>query len=94
MNDSSFFGLNLSELVFRECKAHNVDFAEGQFQNADFSFSDFTESTFNNTNLTGVNFTEATDYNIDIYSNIIKNARFSRHEAVQLLSSLEIELVD
>jgi len=44
--------------------------------------------------LTGTDFTEATNYNIDIYFNEIKRAKFSRYEAVRLLNSLGIELVD
>ncbi|WP_281662138.1 MULTISPECIES: pentapeptide repeat-containing protein [Halomonadaceae] len=94
LNDSSFYGLSLQDLVLEECKAHNVDFREGDFSNSNFTYSDLSGCFFVNTNLTGADFSEASDYNIDIYRNIIKKAKFSRFEAVRLLDSLEIELVD
>ncbi len=94
INDSSFFGLSLEEMVIEECKAHDVDFREGNFSEANFTYTDFTGSLFNKTNLTGADFTEATNYNIDIYFNEIKRAKFCRHEAVRLLESLDIELID
>jgi len=94
INDSCFFGLSLSEIVCEECKAHDVDFREGDFSEANFMFTDFSNSLFSETNLTGADFTEATNYNINIYHNEIKRAKFSRYEAVRLLNSLDIELVD
>ena len=94
LNDCSFYGLSLQDLVLEECKAHNVDFREGNFSNSNFTYTDLSGSFFGNTNLSGVDFSEATDYDIDIYRNIIEKAKFSRFEAVSLLDSLDIELVD
>lgn len=94
VNDCSFYGLSLHELVLEECKAHSVDFREGDFSSANFSHTDLSGSFFTNTNLSGADFSEATNYDIDIYQNEIKRATFSRYEAVRLLDSLEIELVD
>jgi len=94
INDSSFFGLSLEEMVLEECKAHDVDFREGDFCESNFTYTDFLNSLFNNTNLAGADFTEAVNYNIDIYFNEIKRAKFSRYEAVRLLNNLDIELVD
>lgn len=84
----------MQDLVMEECKAHNVDFREGDFSNSNFTYTDLSGCFFSNTNLSGADFSEATDYDIDVYQNIIKKAKFSRLEAVRLLSSLEIELVD
>jgi len=94
INDSSFFGLNLDEIVIEECKAHDVDFRDGSFCRADFTYTDFTNSLFGKTNLSGADFSEATNYDIDIFNNKISKARFSRYEAVRLLNSVDIELVD
>ena len=94
LNESSFYGLSLQDLVLEECKAHNVDFREGDFSNSNFTYTDLSGSYFSNTNLYGADFSEATDYDIDIYQNRIEKAKFSRFEAVRLLDSLEIELVD
>lgn len=94
INDSSFFGLGLNELVLEHCKAHDVDFRSGTFTKAKFSYTDFTNSLFMKTNLREADFSEAENYDIDIFNNEIKAARFSRHEAVRLLNGLDIELVD
>ena len=94
VNDSVFFGLHLSELTLVQCKAHDVDFREGNFTDANFSGSDFSYSQFHSTNLSGADFSDAENYAIDLRINTLKGARFSRMEAVCLLESLDIELVD
>jgi len=94
VNDSVFFGLHLSELKLVACKAHDVDFRDGNFADADFSGTDFSYSQFHSTNLSRANFTDAVNYAIDLRINILKGARFSRMEAVALLESLDIELGD
>lgn len=94
MNDSSFFGLALSELVLEHCKAHDVDFRNGNFSKSTFVYTDFTNSLFMKTNLQETDFSEAENYDIDIFNNDIKSARFSRLEAVRLLNCLDIELTD
>jgi fluoroquinolone resistance protein len=94
LNDSSFFGTHLQELMIEDCKAHDVDFREANLSEAVFTLTDFSSSLFNNTNLTYADFTDANNYTIDIYNNDIKGAKFCRVEAVSLLESLDIELVD
>jgi uncharacterized protein YjbI with pentapeptide repeats len=94
LNDCSFFGLNLPELVIRDCKAHNTDMREGDFNHADFTYTDLSYSLFGNTNLSEADFSEASHYDIDIHSNTLKGATFSRFEAVRLLESLDIKLLD
>jgi len=94
LNDSSFYGLPLPELILEECKAHQVDFREGGFSRANFTYTDFGGSQFGHCDLGEADFSEAADYDIDVYQNNIKGAKFSRFEAVRLLESLEVELVD
>jgi len=94
INDSTFFGLSLNEIIMEECTAHDVDFREGSFCKANFMFSDLLNSLFKETDLTGADFTEAINYQIDINYNKINKAKFSRYEAVNLLESLDIVLVD
>ena len=94
INDSSFFGLNMKGMVLVECKAHDVDFREGNFTDANFTLTDFAHSVFNKTNLTCANFQDATNYRIDINNNKVTRAKFSRQEAVSLLEGLGIDLVD
>lgn len=93
-NDSSFYGLALSELQMDECKLHDVDFREADLSEANFSYSDFAHSLFHRTNLQAADFTEAVNYDLDIANNNVKSARFSRLEAVRLLETLGLDLVD
>ena len=94
LNDSTFFGMALVGLVASDCKLHRVDFRDGNFTRADFSASEFTGSLFNNTNLTEANFSDALEYDIDLNFNKLNNAKFSRVEALRLLTHLGINLVD
>lgn len=55
---------------------------------------DLSESLFNKTILYAANLTGSWDYNINVLNNTINKAKLSRLEAVLLLESLGIELVD
>lgn len=94
LNDSSFLSLSLREMIMTECKAHDVDFREADLTQADFSYTDFTNSLFNKTLLTEVNFAEAINYNINIFQNEVKRAKFTLPEAMSLLQHLDIELLN
>ena len=75
------------------CKAHEVDFRSTNLSEASLCFTDFSYSQFHQINLYKADFEDAFHYAIDIFSNKIKGARFSRDEAVSLLEGLEIELI-
>ncbi|MBR9828088.1 MAG: pentapeptide repeat-containing protein [Oceanospirillales bacterium] len=94
LNDASFFGLTLHGLKLDACKLHEVDFREGDFTGAAMTHCDFSQSLFMHTNLRAVDFTESCHFSIDVLENQLAKARFSRHEALGLLDSLNIELVD
>jgi len=94
LNDSIFFGLELAEIMIKDCKVYEVDFREANLERADFSGSDLNASIFNETNLTAADFTDATSYAIDFKYNKISKAKFNRCEAIRLLNSLDIILVD
>lgn len=94
LNSSSFFGLYLQELKLEACQAHDVNFTEADCEYASFLQTDFLNSTFHHTKLIKADFTDATNYQIDIATNKITGAKFSLPEAISLLSSLHIELVD
>ncbi|MBD8514621.1 pentapeptide repeat-containing protein [Photobacterium sp. WH24] len=94
LNDASFFGLTLNELRLDDCKLHDVDFREGDYKDSVMTFCDFTHSLFMRSDLRRVDFTESTHYNIHVLDNQVEGAKFSRFEALHLLESLGIELVD
>ena len=94
LNDSNFYGLTQDRIEIKECSAKELDFRSGSFKNADFGSSDFKEALFGNTHLEYANFTDATNTNIDLKNNYLKGAIFSRFEALYLLESMGIVLVD
>jgi uncharacterized protein YjbI with pentapeptide repeats len=94
LNSSSFYGLNLEGLILRECEAKDVDFREANLCWGIFVYADFQDSLFFNTNLSKANFSHAKGFDIDVKTNILEGAVFSRNEAVRLLEGLGIELSD
>ena len=94
LSDGSFFGLQLSETILENCKAHDIDLREADFSESNFRGTDFRHSLFHRTNLAGADFEDAHSFTIDVTTNEIQRARFCRDEAVNLLLSLDIELVD
>ncbi|PHM61955.1 pentapeptide repeat-containing protein [Xenorhabdus ishibashii] len=94
LTNSSFLGLKLHSLKMEECRLVDVDFRESDLSNSVLTGCDFSGSLFNKTVLRSVNFTYSWGYNIDILNNTVVKAKFSRLEALSLLESLGIELVD
>lgn len=93
LNDSSFYGLKLHDIVLQECELQNVDFREGDFTQANFSKSNLNEALFANTMLEKANFIDATNMYIDITINHVAQAKFRRMDAVVLLEPLGLDLV-
>ena len=94
LNYASFFGLRLKGRKLSGCTALEVDFAEADLTDADCTGTDFQKSRFLNTNLTRADFTDARNYIISPLLNKIKHAKFSLPEAMSLLYSLDITLVN
>ena len=94
LNDSNFYGLSQDRIEMKECSAKEIEFRSGSFKNADFSSSDFKGSLFSNTHLEYANFSDASNTNINLKNNYLKGARFSRYEALYLVESMGIVLVD
>ena len=94
LNDSNFYGLLQDRIEIRECSAKELDFRSGSFKNANFSSSDLKGTLFGDTHLEYANFSDASNTNIDLKTNYLKGAIFSRYEALYLLESMGIVLVD
>ena len=77
----------------RECRITQVDFQNATLEKADFRGSDLKGSLFGNTHLEYANFTDAHNINLDLRTNHLKGAIFSRFEALSLLEFMEIVLV-
>ena len=94
LNDSNFFGLTLEGMVMKQCRAKEVDLRNATLQNANFKGTDFKGALFANTHLEGADFTDSTNTMIDVRSNHLKGAIFSRYEALFLLETIGIVLAD
>jgi uncharacterized protein YjbI with pentapeptide repeats len=92
ISHSSFFGLELADLLIEECKAHDVDFREANLNHASFVGTDLQNSLFMHTNLKHADFTNAINYTIDIHFNAINQASFSFPDVIALLQNLDIKI--
>lgn len=91
---SIFFGLELKKLRMKNCIAHEVNFAETDLEGATFTGTDFKDAVFLRTNLTKADFVGAENYTLSVTDNKTKGARFALPEAIRLLYSLDITVVD
>ena len=90
----TFIGLTLRGIQIKECMAMDVDFREADLSQADFSGTDLSKSIFSNTNLSEADLSRARNYGIDPAQNTLNQAKFSLPEAMSLLYSLDIVLVE
>ncbi|WP_131783766.1 pentapeptide repeat-containing protein [Legionella gresilensis] len=89
---SSFYGLDLKEIIIEECIAHDVDFREGNFSKGNFMLTNFERSLFIHTNLNSTSFIDAINYSINPTENDIRKAKFSIPEVLSLLRGFQIEI--
>jgi uncharacterized protein YjbI with pentapeptide repeats len=94
LNYSVFMGANLKDVKITGCSAREVDFSEAILKQVDASGSDFIGSRFVNTDLTEADFSRAMNYQINATQNKLKGTKFSLPEAMSLLRSLDIQLVE
>ena len=94
ISHATFFGVNLREAMFVKCRIHDVDFREADLTRANLQYSDLLKSLFMHSDLTEADFSYADHYRIDVNFNKITRAKFMLPEAVALLYSLDIELID
>ncbi len=94
LNHSTFIGLTLKEIQIKDCIASDVDFREADLTRSGFRGTDLAESLFSNTNLTKADLSQARNYTISPQENTLKGAKFSLPEAMSLLYSLDIKLID
>jgi uncharacterized protein YjbI with pentapeptide repeats len=94
ISHSTFIGLSLKEIRIKECIATDVDFREADLTKADFADTDLSESLFGCTNLTEADLSSARNYHISPEQNVLKQAKFSLPEAMALLYSMDIVLIE
>jgi fluoroquinolone resistance protein len=94
ISHSTFIGLRLKGIQIKDCVAADVDFREADLSQADLAGTDLSGSMFGNTDLTQADLSRARNYTIDPGQNVLSQAKFSLPEAMSLLYSLDIVLVE
>lgn len=92
ISHSSFFELELREIIIEECKAHDVDFRGCDLSNGRFILTDFQNSLFLNSKLYAADFTDAINYSINPQENDIRKGKYSMPDAINLLHYFDIEI--
>lgn len=92
ISHSSFFELELRDIVIEECKAHDVDFRGCDLSNGNFFLTDFEGSLFMHSTLYAANFIDAINYNINPLENDIREGKYSMPDAINLLNHFKIEI--
>ncbi len=92
LNYSNFSLLKLSKTHIIDCEAKECVFTETDLSESKLNSTDFSGSNFLKTNLTKADFRGAKNYLIDINTNIIKHAKFSFPEVINLLKNLDIDV--
>jgi fluoroquinolone resistance protein len=94
ISHSTFIALRLKGIQIRDCVAVDVDFREADLAQADFGGTDLSKSMFGKTDLSEADLSRARNYSIDPGRNVLKGAKFSLPEAMSLLHSMDIVLVE
>ena len=92
LNLSSFFNLKLKSTSFKSCKLEQVDFTNADLSSSKFIECNLYRAVFDNTNLEKADFKTSYNLTINPETNWIKNARFSKENALGLLSTYQINI--
>ena len=93
MHYTSFFGMNLENIHFKDSDLKESDFTDITATNKVFDGCDFLDCSFDQSNLQGADFTNAKNYHINPLKNQIKKARFSAPGLIGLVSDFGFELI-
>lgn len=87
-----FRNLNLKKISFLGSKFKEVQFLNDNLTKVNFANTEFIDTIFNKCDLTKANFVGSKNYLIDPTINIIKKAKFSFPEVLNILKTLDIEI--
>ncbi|MFV0395203.1 MAG: pentapeptide repeat-containing protein [Coprobacillaceae bacterium] len=89
---NDFYEMKLTDLDFSNCDFTGSIFESCNFTKTSFKKSEFKESTFTSNNLSLADFRQAKNYFIDPSHNIIKQAKFTYPDVLNLLASFNLEI--
>ncbi|WP_033962333.1 pentapeptide repeat-containing protein [Psychroserpens jangbogonensis] len=89
---SSFYNLKLKSTSFNSCKLEQTDFTNTDLSASKFIECNLYQTVFDNTNLEKVDFVTSYNLSINPETNRIKNASFSKENALGLLTTYKINI--
>lgn len=92
LKHASFYGLKLSDTIFRECNLGECDFTAADLDRVLFESCDLSGAVFTDCRMEETDFRGARNYLIDPATNYLKRTRFSMPEVLGLLGHLDIEI--
>ena len=87
---SSFFEMDMSNTLFKNCKLHQVDFANTILSDVVFEDCDLADAVFDGSHLERADFTSGFNFTIDPSKNSIKKAKFTKEGLIGLLKKYDI----
>lgn len=90
LNHSSFLGLKLKKMIFKNCQLVGVDFSEADLSAVVFEECNLSQAIFDRTNLEKADFRTAVYYTLDLEKNKVKKAKFSAAGLIGLLGKYDI----
>ena len=92
LNLSSFYQVNVSNVVFTKCRLHEVDFSKANLTGCMFADCDLRGAVFSDTNLEKADLRTAYNVTIDPERNRLKKAKFSLQNVAGLLVKYGVEI--
>ncbi len=92
LNLSSFYQVNVSNVVFTKCRLHEVDFSKANCSGCAFDDCDLQRAVFSDTNLEKADLRTAYNFSIDPDRNRLKKAKFSLQNVAGLLMKYGVEI--
>ena len=89
---SSFCGMKLKGVLFRDSKLVEVNFTGADLTFASFAGSDLSGTIFNNTVIVSADFSTARNFEIDPEQNKLQKAKFSSSDLIHLLTKYRLEI--
>lgn len=89
---ASFYRLQMPNFQFVDCSIREVDFTQADAKQAYFDNCDLLGSVFEETNLEQTNFKTSRNFSIDLETNRLKGAVFSKDNVVNLLEKYKIKV--
>jgi uncharacterized protein YjbI with pentapeptide repeats len=92
MDYAVFYQMKIPQTSFINSSLIGTDFSEADLTSASFENADLKAAVFNQTTLKKCDFRGAKNLSIDLNANRVKGAIFNQEQAIELLSSFQLDI--